>query len=114
MLQIISTFTRLLRKGILLVAFVSLFNVVGWFGFLAQPSYAVTSSQETMSEIRKDLAEQDPQEAYEKALEVDKDPKFGIQKKYEENMKEYSKEHPDKGGLLEKTGEILDKVTGNN
>ncbi len=105
---------RLLRRGIVLIACLSLFNVVTWLSFPASPSYAVSSPKEALQEIQKDQATQDPKQAYEKASEITEDPKMGVEKAYEQNIDEYYKEHPEDTGLIKGAKGLLDKVTGND
>lgn len=113
MQHIISPLMQVLRKGILLVTLVCLFNVVGWFSIFIEPSYAVSSPQEALSEIEKDLATQNPEDIYEEATEISKDPKMGVEKQYEKELKEYRQENSQGGGLLKGAKELVNKVTSN-
>ncbi len=115
MLPTIFSFWQVLRRVILMIVLVGLFNLAGWFIFVNQPSYAAVSSpKEELNDIRKDLERKNPQEMYEEALDVSKDPKMGEQKKYEENLKKYKQENPDQGGLLKGAKELVNQVTGND
>lgn len=111
MQQLILNFIKVLRKGVLLLALVSLFNIVSWFSLPIQPSYAVMEPNEALQEIEKDQTMQSPERVYEKAVEVDKKPKIAAQEKYKENVKGYYQEHPEEAGILGEAKEIVDKVT---
>lgn len=107
-----SFFKQILRRGIFVVVLVSLINLAGWFLPTIQPSYAnVSSSAEELKDIRKDLAEKDPEQIYEKATDPSTDPKMGVEKTYEKNLKEYYNENPDKGGILGGAKELINKIT---
>ncbi|PSF36147.1 hypothetical protein C7H19_14205 [Aphanothece hegewaldii CCALA 016] len=107
-----SFFKQILRRGIFVVVLVSLINLAGWFLPTIQPSYAgVSSPAEELKDIRKDLAAQDPEKIYEEATDPSVDPKMGVEKKFEENLKEYNKENPDQGGLLGGAKELINKIT---
>lgn len=112
MQQAISAFLQGLRRVLLLIGVVSLFNLVSWSSPLTQPSYAVSSPQEALQEIKRDQAEQSRTQAYEEAVEVTENPKMGVEKAYEEEMAEFRKEHPDEGGIVEGAKELVGKVTG--
>jgi soluble cytochrome b562 len=112
MLSIFSACRRVFSRVILLVALVSLFNLVGWSISLNQPSYAaVSSSKEALRDIQKDMQEINPEQAYEKATEGGQDPKMEVQKKYEENLQEYYEENPEKSGILGGAKELINRVT---
>lgn len=107
-----SSFKQILRRGMILLALVSLVNIASWFLPNIQSSYAnVSSPAEELKEIRKDLAAQDPEKMYEEATAPIADPKMAPEKKYEENLKEYYKENPDKGGVLGGAKELINKIT---
>jgi hypothetical protein len=113
MQAIVSTTMQAFRKSFLPIAFVCLFNLIGWFGFFVGPSYAVSNTKEALMDIRKDMATQDPQKVYEEATEADRKPKIAEQKKYEKNVNEYYEEHPEEGGLLQEAKELVNTVTSN-
>ena len=112
MQQAISSFFQGLRRLFLLIGVVSLFNVVSWSSPLTQPSYAVSTPQEALQEIKRDQAAQSRGQAYEEAVEITEDPKTGVEKAYEEEIAEFRKEHPDEGGIVEGAKELVGKVTG--
>ncbi|MCU0534135.1 MAG: hypothetical protein MUD14_09600 [Hydrococcus sp. Prado102] len=112
MQRLIFNFRKLLGRGVLLLALISLFNVLSWFTLPTQPSYAVMEKNEALQEIEKDQARQDPEKVYEKAIEVDEKPKIAAQEKYKENVKGYYQEHPEEAGILGEAKEIVNKVTG--
>jgi hypothetical protein len=111
MQPILISFMQVFRKGILLVTLVGLFNLIGWLNIFTQPSYAVSDPQEAIQEIRKDLAEQNPEKIYEEATKVAEDPKRGVEKKYEKNMSEFYEEHPEEGGIIQEAKAIVKGAT---
>jgi hypothetical protein len=114
MQQVMSSLWQVVRKGLLLIVCVSLFNVLGWFSLSTQPSYAVSSPEEYLNEIRKDQSMKDRQEAYKEATEVTEDPKMGVEKEYEREVDQYFEEHPDEGGVVQGAKELVNKVTGSD
>ncbi len=50
-------------------------------------------------------------QAYEKAVEVIDNPN-GVQKTYEENLKQHRQENPDQKSLIEDAKDLVNKVTG--
>lgn len=113
MSRMISNLMQLLHKVLLLVAFVCLFNIV-WVSFPHSSSYAASSTQEYLNEIKKDQAMKDRQEAYKEATEITEDPKMGVEKEYEAEVEEYFEEHPEEGGVLQEAKQFVNKVTGND
>jgi hypothetical protein len=110
MISLISVFTQLLRRGSILLVLVSLFNLATWFLPIISPSYAdVSSPAEAIQEIRKDLAEQDPQRLYVEGTSNSGDPKREVEEKYQENLKEYYQENPEKNTLLGEAKELFNK-----
>lgn len=112
MQHLASTLIHILRKGLLLVAFVCLLNMVSWFALPNSSATAASSPDEYLQEIKKDQSVKDRQEAYQEATEVTEDPKVGVEKEYEEEVDDYLKEHPDEGGVLQGAKNLVDKVTG--
>jgi hypothetical protein len=114
MQHVISSLWQIVRKGLLIVVGVSLFNVLGWFSLATQPSYAVSSPEEYLTEIRKDQSMKDRQEAYKEATEITEDPKMGIEKEYEREVDQYFEEHPEEGGIVQEAKELVNKVTSSD
>lgn len=110
--QVVSTLMSVLRKGLLLVAFVSLFNVASWFGMPSQTAHAISTPDEYLQEIRKDQTMKDRQEAYKEATEITENPKMGVEKEYEAEVEEYFEEHPEEGGVLQGAKDLVNQVTG--
>lgn len=106
------TLTSLLRKGLLLLVFVSLLNVVSWFGVPNHSAYAVSSPDEYLQEIQKDQTRKDRQEAYKEATEITDKPKTGVEKEYEAEVEEYFEEHSEEGGVLQGAKSLVNQVTG--
>lgn len=113
MAQVVSTLMSVLRKGLLLVAFISLFNVVS-FSLPSSPAHAVSTPDEYLQEIKKDQNMKDRQEAYKEATEITEDPKMGVEKEYEAEAEEYLEEHPEEGGVLQGAKNLVNQVTGKN
>lgn len=106
-----ASFKQVLRRGIVFLVLVSLITLAGWFLPSIQASYAdLNNPAEELKEIRKDLAEKNPEQIYEKATDPSADPKMGVEKTYEENLKEYYNENPDKGGILGGAKELINKI----
>lgn len=112
MQHLASTLMYILRKGLLLVAFVSLLNIASWFSLPNSSAYAVSSPDEYLQEIKRDQASKDRQEAYKEATEITEEPKVGVEKEYEEEVNEYFEEHPEEGGALQGAKNLVNKVTG--
>jgi hypothetical protein len=113
-MQIKNTLMPILRKGILIVILACLLNLVGWVSIFNLPSYAASTPEEELADIREDKAKINPEEFYEKATKTSEDPKMGVEKNYEKNLKEFYKENPEEGGLVEGAKQLVDKATGKN
>jgi hypothetical protein len=75
------------------------------FGFsMAQPSYA--APQPTLADPQQ---MPDPEQAYEEAKQIAKDPKMGVVKAYEKEVEVFHEDHPDED-LVEKSKEVADSV----
>lgn len=110
MIHILSSFKEFLRRSAFLVVLVGSLNIVTWFLPTVQPSYAdLSSPEEAIEEIQKDL--ENPEQLYEKATEISKDPKMGVEKKYDENIQEYYQENPEQGGILGGAKKVIDEIT---
>jgi hypothetical protein len=112
MKQAISAALKLLRTGFLVLMCAGLFNLLAWFNLSIQPSYAVSTPEDYLSEIRKDQAVKDRQEAYKEATEIADDPKMGVEKEYEEEVNEYFEAHPDEAGIVQEAKGLVNQVTG--
>lgn len=112
MRPIFASFKQILKQGLLLVLLAGLLNFASLFTPSVQPSLAdVSSPAEEIKEIRKDLAQQDPEKLYEEATQPTADPKMEAEKKYEANLNEYYKENPDKAGILGEAKQLIEKIT---
>ncbi|WAL61809.1 hypothetical protein [Thermocoleostomius sinensis] len=114
MQHVMSSLWQVVRKAFLVIMCVSLLNVLGWFSLAMQPSYAVSSPEEYLNEIRKDQSMKDRQEAYKEATEITEDPKMGVEKEYEREVNEYFEEHPEEGGIVQGAKDLVNKVTGSD
>ncbi len=120
MQRILSTIGQAFAKRILILGLVSLLSLSGLFMFSNQPALAdkALSSEEKIDRAytyneAAGLQEEDRQAAYDAAAQaVQEDPKVGIEKIYEEDLKEFKKENPDENGLLEGAKDLVEKVTG--
>ena len=94
----IFSFVRKLLFGLALVCSLS-------FGFsIAQPSYA--DPQPTLADPQQMPA---PEQAYEEAKQIAKDPKMGVVKAYKKEVEVFQEEHPDED-MVEKSKEVVDSV----
>jgi hypothetical protein len=108
-------------KRVLIVSLMSLLSFSGLFIFSSQPAFADQKAAAEAAITRADdlseaseLKEEDRQEAYEEATEAVANPKVGLEKIYEEDLKEYKEENPSKNVLVEGAKELVEKVTGKN
>lgn len=106
-------------KRVLIIGLMSLLSLSGLFIFGNQPAFADKKSAESAAIDRAyDLSEaagfkeEDRQEAYEEATEAVANPKVGLEKIYEEDLKEYKEENPSENVLVEGAKELVEKVTG--
>lgn len=122
MQRIFSAIGQAFAKRILVLGLMSLLSLSGLFVFANQPAWADKPlNRPSQSEAAIDraytlsegtgLKEEDRQEAYEEATEALNDPK-GLDKIYEEDLKEFKKENPNQTGLVEGAKKVVDKVTG--
>ncbi len=123
MQQIFAAITQDVVKRVLIIGLMSLLSLSGLFVFANQPAFADKSfNKSTPSEAAIDRAyemneaagfkEEDRLEAYEEATEAVENPKVGLEKIYEEDLKEYQKENPSENPLVEGAKDIVEKVTG--
>jgi len=106
-------------KRVLIIGLMSLLSLSGLFIFGSQPAFASkTSAVEGAVDRAYDMSEaagfkeEDRQEAYEEATEAVANPKVGLEKIYEEDLKEYQEENPSENVLVEGAKELVEKVTG--
>lgn len=97
--QIFSRVLLTLSLTVLLVGSLSL----GW-GLTIQPSVAAPAPTLADPEIMPD-----PEQAYEEARQIAKDPKMGAEKAYEKEVEVFREEHPDES-LIEKSKQVADSV----
>jgi hypothetical protein len=122
MQRIFSAIGQAFAKRILLFTLMSLLSLSGLFVFASQPALAdkplnsPSKAEETIDRAYTlsegtGLKEEARQEAYEEATEALNDPK-GLDKIYEEDLKEFRKENPGENALVEGAKDLVDKVTG--
>ncbi len=131
MQRILSSLKQVLRPKILVLGLMIFISLSGLFIFTQPPSYATTleelklipPDQRPTPQEKIDRAyeynraagvrEEQRQEAYEQAIKVkDAESLDTIEKAYERNLKAERKDNS-QPNLLDKAGEIVDKVTGN-
>jgi hypothetical protein len=74
---------------------------------IAQPSYA--ESKPTLPTLADPQTMPDPEQAYDEAKQIAKDPKMGAEKAYEKEVKVFKDEHPGES-IVEKSKEVADTV----
>ena len=119
MQRIFSVIGQAFGKRLLIFALMSLLSLSGLFIFANQPALAEKSLQPQekinraydMNEAA-GIQEEERQAAYDKAAEVVTDPKEGLEKIYEKDLKAYKKENPNDNSLVEGAKNLVDKVTG--
>lgn len=118
MQRLLSVLGKAFRQGILMLCLASLISLSGLFLVGAQPSYAAPiakgnpmKSETTFPSYKNNQAPETRSEAYEEAVE-DAQNLQSIEKAYEENLQAYKEDHPDPS-LIEKAGEVIEKIAGN-
>ena len=111
-----------LGKRIVILGLVSLLSLSGVFMFSERPALAGKSANRPSNEAvdraytlseEAGLREEQREEAYEEATEAVSNPKKGIEKIYEEDLKAYKQDNSGGNGLVEGAKNLVDKVTGN-
>ncbi|MGB3200896.1 MAG: hypothetical protein WBA99_08335 [Nodosilinea sp.] len=92
------------------IALVSLIGVMSWLVLASQPAYAADARRESTPTVDQTMAAEPRDQAYDEALEVIDNPN-GVQKTYEENLKQYRQENPDQGGIVEGAKDLVEKIT---
>jgi hypothetical protein len=126
MQKILLTFKKALRSTFLVVGLIMFISLSGSFIFVQQPSFATTleelklippeykpNSDEKINRANEydpgvGVQEEKRQEAYEQAVK-DSENLGTIEKAYKRNLKAEGNSEPN---LLDKAGEIVEKVTG--
>ena len=107
MQQLISTGIQLIKGGL---ALMFLMGMVTAFSpsAIAEVTFApALPPKAALEEIRQDLATQDRATLYDEEAPANKDPKMEVEKQYEENLKEFVKENPEQGGVIDKVKDLL-------
>ncbi|HAJ59030.1 MAG TPA: hypothetical protein DCP31_07010 [Cyanobacteria bacterium UBA8543] len=119
MQHIFSAIGQAFAKRILIFGLMSLLSLSGLFTITNQPALAATSSQpeETIDPVYNlnksaGVQEEDRETAYEKTAETVENPKKGLEKIYEQDLKAYKKENPSQSSVVEGAKNLVDKVTG--
>ena len=119
MQRIFSVIGQAFGKRLLIFGLMSLLSLSSLFIFANQPALAdkaLTAEEKidrayTLSEAT-GLKEEDRQKAYDKAAETVAEPKKGLEKIYEKDLKAYKKENPNDKSLVEGAKDLVKKVTG--
>ncbi|MGB3312254.1 MAG: hypothetical protein WBG32_22290 [Nodosilinea sp.] len=94
------------------IALVSSVGVMSGLMLVSQPAYAATAQGASAPTVDKTMTAEPRDQAYDEAIEVINNPE-GVQKTYEENLKQYRQENPDQGGVVEGAKELVEKITPN-
>lgn len=97
------------QKSILAIVIVSSIAWITWLAIATQPAYATISDRDVTTLNNQSVESRE--EAYEKEVKIGDQPQ-DIQKEYKENLKEFKKENPDQGGLVEGAKKLVEKATG--
>ncbi len=119
MQQIFSAIGQVFGKRLLIFSLMSLLSLSGLFIFANQPALAgkqLTPEEKIDRAYELDeaagLREEDRQKAYDKAADTVTEPKQGLEKIYEKDLKAYKKETSKDNSLVEGAKNLVDKVTG--
>ncbi len=92
------------------IALIGLVGVVSWLMLASSPAYATQAKGASTPTVDKTMTAEPRDQAYDEALEVIDNPN-GVQKTYQENLKQYRQENPDQGGIVEGAKELVEKIT---
>ncbi|MGB5973546.1 MAG: hypothetical protein WBG38_09505 [Nodosilinea sp.] len=112
MKQLVTRSREWLSRSLNLLAVAGLASVASWLMLVSQPAYAATTLETPTPSVDQVMPKEPRDQAYEEALEVIDNPR-GVQKTYQENLKEYRQENPDEGGVIEGAKELVEKITPN-
>ncbi|WP_156119887.1 hypothetical protein [Leptolyngbya sp. KIOST-1] len=90
------------------IALVGLVGLLGWLMLASSPAYAA-EARSASTPVDKALTAEPRDQAYDEAVKVIDDPK-GVQKTYEENLKQFRQENPDQGSVVEGAKELVGKI----
>lgn len=107
MQHLISIGTKLIKSGLALILLVGMFSAFSPSAIAEVQFAPALPPKAALQEIRQDLATQDRATLYEEEATANKNPKMEIEKKYEENLKEFVKENPDQGNVIDKVKDLL-------
>ncbi|MBW4483369.1 MAG: hypothetical protein KME14_12575 [Tildeniella torsiva UHER 1998/13D] len=93
------------------IALACLVGLMSWLTLATQPAFAANDKGTAAPSVDQTLTAEPRDQAYEEAVEVIDNPN-GVQKTYEENLKQYRQENPDQKGLVEDAKDLVNKVTG--
>lgn len=93
------------------IALACLVGLMSWLTLATQPAFAASNQGTAASSVDQTMTAEPRDQAYEEAVDVI-DNLNGVQKTYEENLKQYRQENPDQKGLVEDAKDLVTKVTG--
>ncbi|PZU93791.1 MAG: hypothetical protein DCF32_23040 [Leptolyngbya sp.] len=93
------------------IALACLVGLMSWFTLITQPAFAANNKGTATPPVDQTMAAEPRDQAYEEAVEVIDDPN-GVQKTYEENLKQYRQQNPDQKSLVDDAKDLVNKVTG--
>lgn len=111
-------FIAAIAQRVLIIGLISFLSLSGLFVYSNQPAFADKAPAEAAIDRAYDMSEaagfkeEDRQEAYEEATQAVANPKVGLEKIYEEDLKEYKEENPSQNTLVEGAKDLVEKVTG--
>ncbi|MBW4461447.1 MAG: hypothetical protein KME47_14600 [Nodosilinea sp. WJT8-NPBG4] len=111
MQRLITLSKEVLSRRFRAIALACLVGLMSWFTLVTQPAFAADNKGTATLPVDQKLTEEPRDQAYEEAVEVIDNPN-GVQKTYEENLKQYRQENPDQKSLVEGAKDLVDKVTG--
>ncbi|MEA5450056.1 hypothetical protein VB780_15855 [Leptolyngbya sp. CCNP1308] len=93
------------------IALACLVGLMSWLTLATQPAVAANDKGTATPPVDQTLTAEPRDQAYEEAVDVIDNPN-GVQKTYEENLKQYRQENPDQKNLVEDAKDLVNKVTG--
>ncbi|MBD2233511.1 hypothetical protein [Phormidium tenue] len=111
MQRLITLSKEVISRRFRAIALVCLVGLMSWLTLATQPAFAANSKATVTPPVDQALTEEPRDQAYEEAVEVIDDPN-GVQKNYEENLKQYRQENPDQKSLVDDAKDLVNKVTG--
>ncbi len=96
-----------IKNSLIVLLLIGIIGFFSPFAIVQSSQAAPLSPEQELQEIEQDLAKEDRNALYSEEIAVAKDPKMGVQKQYEKNLKEYKKENKEDTGVVEKVKDLL-------